>query len=56
MSEIKACAVSEKRSPDGYRDEFLRNKRNAEIGHYGQTLSIFLLEKRTATERYVEAA
>ena len=53
MFEIKACTVSEKRqpagetgSPDGYRDEFFRNKpaayrtgrRNAAIGHYGQTL------------------
>jgi hypothetical protein len=39
MFEIKACTVSEKRSPVGYRDEFFRNKRNAEIGHYGQTLA-----------------
>jgi hypothetical protein len=38
MFEIKACEVSEKRSPVGYRDEFFGNKRNAEIGHYGQTL------------------
>jgi hypothetical protein len=38
MFEIKACAVSKKRSPGGYRDEFFRNKRNAKIGHYGQTL------------------
>jgi hypothetical protein len=41
MFEIKACAVSEKCSPVGYRDEFFRNKRNAEIGHYGQTLDMF---------------
>jgi hypothetical protein len=26
MFEIKACAVSEKTHPDGYRDEFFRNK------------------------------
>jgi hypothetical protein len=38
MFEIKACEVSEKRSPVGDRDEFFRNKRNEEIGHYGQTL------------------
>jgi len=45
MSEVKACAVSEIRqpageagSPDGYRDEFLRHRRKAEIGQYGQTL------------------
>jgi hypothetical protein len=40
MFEIKACEVSKKRSPGGYRDEFFRNKHNAEIGHYGQTLII----------------
>jgi hypothetical protein len=50
MFEIKACTVSEKRSPDGYRDEFFRNKRNVEIGHYGQILIGLISEDKMHEE------
>ena len=38
VRRTRACAVSGK-TEFTFVNEFFRNKRNAEIGHYGQTLS-----------------
>jgi len=38
MSEFKACEILIVRSPEKFGMTAIKNERNAEIGHYGQTL------------------